>query len=702
MKSPVVRVIPVVLVCWACAPGAASSGDIAVGPAPTGAAGVARLAVPDPDAVDEARPLVREAFETQFAAARADAGRLPVLVTALVEAAGKTTAPDRSYALLLEAEAAATKAGELPEVLRIVDIRCARFVVDPVQAAIDTLDEFARQHGSHPARLEAVVTAALERSTRAIEASVPDDAERALTVAAKSNSALARICRLRKMPLTKSQELAAMIAERRKLVAEQRERQGGLEAARARLAADADDPAANGVVGGHLCFIIGDWDGGLPALAKGDAADLREAARGELALEGEAEPAAEALFKVANAWWAAAEADGRPRIEADAIKAHAAAIYRGLAGKLPDPIDANLAQRRCGEDVPRPDVRRPVLPEAFRSRGSAAELAVAEGGGADTEAAVDRALQWLASHQLDDGSWSFSFDDCPACAGRCTHSGDANRGGDRAGATAMALLPFLGRGFTHKDGPYRKQVGRGIAFLAAKATAGKGKAYDQGGTMYTQGLVGIALAECYGMSRDGKLATPTQLTLRYIMEAQDARGGGWRYKPGQPGDTSSVGWQIAALQAGGRGAIRIDPMVLKKAAGFLDLVQSDGGAAYGYTDNSSPTPGRTAVGLWCRLATGWKPDHPAVGKGSAAIAATGPTKDLYYGYYATRLLHRTGGDQWRNWNDRMKQLLLTTQSDRDHERGSWFDGVDGGHAAAAAGRLYCTSMAALILEEYYR
>ena len=51
----------------------------------------------------------------------------------------------------------------------------------------------------------------------------------------------------------------------------------------------------------------------------------------------------------------------------------------------------------------------------------------------------------------------------------------------------------------------------------------------------------------------------------------------------------------------------------------------------------------------------------------------------------------------------MRSLLLTSQAKAGHEAGSWFDKVNGeGHGSEQAGRIYCTSLAAMILEVYYR
>ena len=334
-------------------------------------------------------------------------------------------------------------------------------------------------------------------------------------------------------------------------------------------------------------------------------------------------------------------------------------------------------------------------------RAQAGKLAAASGGGGDTEQAVDRSLKWIVSHQMPDGGWSFDMKECPSCGGKCSGSG-SSRAKDRTGATALALLPFLGRGYTHREGPYKAEIERGIAFLAQRAVAGKGRAYDGNGNLYSQGLAGIALSECYAMSQDNRLAAPAQLALNFIMQSQDPVGGGWRYTPRQPGDTSAVGWQIMALKSGNMAFLQVNPLTVKKAVDFLNSVESENGARYGYTDASTPKAGRTAVGLLCRMYLGWKKDNPALQNGVDFLAKRGPTDDLYYDYYATQIMHHMEGDVWISWNKRMKEMLLKAQATKDHEAGSWHEGFDRGHAAESAGRLYSTSLATMILEVYYR
>jgi len=330
--------------------------------------------------------------------------------------------------------------------------------------------------------------------------------------------------------------------------------------------------------------------------------------------------------------------------------------------------------------------------------GMRKKLVQAGGGNAQSEAAVEAALKWIINHQLPDGSWSFDHTQSPSCQGNCSHAGKIE---DRGGATAMALLPMLGRGYTHKEGPYKKQFEQGIGFLAALTVKGQGKAYEKGGNLYCQGLAGIALSETYAMTQDKRLAGPAQLALNYIMAAQDPVGGGWRYAPKQPGDTSAVGWQLMALKSGHMAFLQVNPLTIKKAVGFLNGVQSDDGASYGYTDPGN-APGTSAVGLLCRMYLGWKKDNPALQRGVMKLAKRGPSTDLYYDYYATQILHHVEGEAWVAWNTKMRDMLVNAQQKNGHAAGSWCEGFDKGHGPESGGRLYCTSMATMILEVYYR
>ncbi len=335
-------------------------------------------------------------------------------------------------------------------------------------------------------------------------------------------------------------------------------------------------------------------------------------------------------------------------------------------------------------------------------RGSGKQKLVAQVGGTDaSERAVALALQWLAGHQLPDGSWSFDHTLCPKCRGQCRNPGEIPKA--RNGATGMALLPFLGAGQTPNTGKYKDQVKAGLYFLVnhMKVSPQGGSLFEQGGSMYSHGLASIALCEAYAMTHEKGLYVPAQQALNFIAYAQDPVGGGWRYNPRQPGDTSVVGWQIMAMKSGHMAYLRVPPITVQKASRYLDSVQANNGAHYGYTDPAAGREATTAIGLLCRMYLGWKKDNRALEQGVKWISQKGPSKNnMYYNYYATQVMRHWEGELWDKWNNVMRDQLVRSQAQKGHEQGSWF--MEAGHATDKGGRLYCTCMAAMVLEVYYR
>ncbi len=328
------------------------------------------------------------------------------------------------------------------------------------------------------------------------------------------------------------------------------------------------------------------------------------------------------------------------------------------------------------------------------------------GGNEASERAVAAALKWLAEHQLPDGGWSFDHTMSPYCRGQCTHAGTL--GTARNGATAMALLPFLGAGQTHMDGKYKAVVKQGLAYLMMhqKPQGTGGSFHEGGGSMYSHGLCAITLCEAYAMTHDKGLQGPAQASLNFIVDAQDPVGGGWRYSPRTPGDTSVVGWQLMALKSGHMGYLVVPPNVVRGSVKFLDHVSAESGAFYGYTDPAVGRDATTAVGLLCRMYLGWDKTNPALERGVQWIsergvsgAGGGGSANMYYNYYATQVIRHWGGEEWEKWNTQMRDWLVESQGKEGHETGSW--NFSGGHGERG-GRLYNTSMATMMLEVYYR
>ncbi len=338
-----------------------------------------------------------------------------------------------------------------------------------------------------------------------------------------------------------------------------------------------------------------------------------------------------------------------------------------------------------------------------RSKTRRSALAGSGGGSATSEAAVERGLKWLLAHQHENGSWSFSFEG-PPCEGLCRNPGVER---STTAATALALLPFYGAGYTHKEGPYKDQVNKGLYYLGSRMLITPNGGDLEEGTMYAQGISTIVLCEAYAMSHDENLKPYAQKAVDFIVYAQDRHGGGWRYTPGMPGDTTVTGWQLMALKSAQMAGLEVPSQCFFLANKFLDSVQDNKGANYGYLTPGDGTA-TSAVGLLCRMYLGWGRQHPALVKGVANLDKLGPSMppdkltpqaDLYFDYYATQVLYHHHGPAWERWNKKMREFLVLTQSSEGHESGSWYFQDRHGDKA---GRLYNTAIAILTLEVYYR
>lgn len=349
----------------------------------------------------------------------------------------------------------------------------------------------------------------------------------------------------------------------------------------------------------------------------------------------------------------------------------------------------------------------PPLGRMFLGRDPAlrAQMVRTSGGTSATEAAVARGLKFLARHQRSDGSWSLQHFRTPDCDDTCSHPGGFST---NVAGTALALLPFLGAGQTHLQGEYQEEVLKGLNALCAQQLEDGDLRGEGDGRMYAHGMAAIVLCEAYALTQDKQLYEPAQRALNFIVAAQHSAGG-WRYEPGEPGDVSVVGWQLMALKSGQMAGLHVPNEVFERASLFLDSVVRDRNAGeYAYQPGRSTTIAMTAEALLCRQYLGWSRDHKGLKAGvDLMVRQHLPSEkrpNVYYWYYATQVMHHYGGSSWRTWNEKMRDLLVSTQEIKGHAAGSWTprgNGIDGGFADYA-GRIYMTALCLCTLEVYYR
>ncbi|MDA1232797.1 MAG: hypothetical protein O2856_18670, partial [Planctomycetota bacterium] len=362
-----------------------------------------------------------------------------------------------------------------------------------------------------------------------------------------------------------------------------------------------------------------------------------------------------------------------------------------------------------------PDGRVPSVAEpangmevsAIDNRSEAGRKIMLEkyGGSAASESAVGLALEWLAARQRVNGTWDFID------VGPCPDRGSVN---NPIGGTAYALLPFLAAGHTHKEGPYKKQIQAGLAFLASigvSAPAG----YDLRGVVnkadddtdpnyayYVHGAATLALCEAYGMTKDRKLKQAAEGAVMFLVQSQNPRGGGWRYNPREDGSTSVTAIQVMALKAAEKAGIKVPDATWKGISFYLDSVSVDGKGRYGYeVEKKTYAMSVTSMALLSRMYLGWGRDDGDMRAGIALIEKSSSTENYYTNYFATQVMRNWGGSEWDRWNDRIRDQLVARQETDGFVKGSWAP-MDRADYSKSGGRLLTTCLATLTLEVYYR
>ena len=226
--------------------------------------------------------------------------------------------------------------------------------------------------------------------------------------------------------------------------------------------------------------------------------------------------------------------------------------------------------------------------------------------------------------------------------------------------------------------------------------------------MYSHAIASMALCEAYGLSKEDRLKEPAQRAISFIVESQNKDDGGWRYFPGDAGDTSVFGWQMFALRSARLAGLEVPKTVTTACSYYLDLVATDKlRPRYSYMPGRSDTATMSAEALLCRQYLGWLRDSPAMVRGTAMVwdeLRDSNDRNIYYWYYATQLLHNMQNKAWKQWNVRVRDGLVAMQVGGDGcDRGSWSPIAPvPDRWGIRIGRLYQTSLSVLTLEVYYR
>jgi hypothetical protein len=349
----------------------------------------------------------------------------------------------------------------------------------------------------------------------------------------------------------------------------------------------------------------------------------------------------------------------------------------------------------------------------YRDGGGRKKAVGRFGGNSATESAVEAALRWLARHQEADGHWDHQKYE----GGGNVDGGVANDGG----VSALAMLAFLGAGYTHKmPSAFQDNVRRITEWMlkSQRPDGGFGDA-NHGYEIYASTIGTLAMAEAYGMTNDQRLRDSAQKGVDYVLSKQN-RYAGWQH--GGTLSTSVVGWAVMCLKSAKVAGLKVDGAGFQGATKWLDDMTDPATGKTGYNGRGHSPWGNgmsmTAVDMVCRQFMGVPNNDPLLGKQADVLLTTLPkweavntprasSQDPYYWYYGTLAMFQMGGKHWENWNTALKPALVNNQhkgpvplsSGPEDKDGSWDCTMGWG---PTGGRVYHTAINALSLEVYYR
>lgn len=292
---------------------------------------------------------------------------------------------------------------------------------------------------------------------------------------------------------------------------------------------------------------------------------------------------------------------------------------------------------------------------------------------AQAENIYNRGLRYLATNQAPDGSWG---------------GGSAAR----PGVVGLCILAFLAHGDDPNHGPHAQNIRKGLDYIIQKHKEGPDGYL--GPQMYDHGFATLALAECYGMVDDKRIAPVLKKCVDLILKAQKKNPRyAWRYSPDtRSADTTVSGCQIVALLAARNAGIPVTDRAIEQGLSYMKSCRGSNGA-YGYTSKAG-RDGITlsAIGSLC-FSLAKKKDEPGYEKTTQFLSENIDIQEsnypFYYRYYMSQALFQADEKLWQKWNRDNIRVLSSIQ-------------LGDGSFAGRHGNPYSTAAALLSLALNYR
>jgi hypothetical protein len=307
------------------------------------------------------------------------------------------------------------------------------------------------------------------------------------------------------------------------------------------------------------------------------------------------------------------------------------------------------------------------------------------------DAAVRRALTWLASQQQDDGAFPTLEIGQPAVTSLCAmafvshgHAPGSGQYGKRIeSATDFIMSCQKENGLIAKPGIDRSAIYRGLDNLHGTCTA------------YDHAISSLAVSELYGMSaphrtkrmeRVIKKALAATLLMQRWPKDKDADRGGWRYinDVGETdSDLSLTGWNLMFLRSARNAGFEVPPQAIDDAVTYIRRCYSKKYGTFEYWIDR--TDGRTramaGAGILALAHAGYHNSIEAQSAGAWLLkqkfepynqsiqnASTFVVDRYHYSLFnACQAMYQLGGKYWREFFPRIVPVLLANQQ----ADGSW-------------------------------
>lgn len=284
--------------------------------------------------------------------------------------------------------------------------------------------------------------------------------------------------------------------------------------------------------------------------------------------------------------------------------------------------------------------------------------------------AVERGLEWLASHQSRLGSWQANGTRYPTAM------------------TALAGTALLSEGSTTTQGKYSENIRRAVGYLVSHTRSNGliGDPVRDDRYTYGHGFSMLFLSQVLGEEEDSdrreELVEVLSKAVVFCGQAQTSPGG-WGYVSAKDGggfdEGSTTITQVQGLRGCRNAGIVVPKEIIEKAITYIHkCTGADGGVQYN-SQGGGGRPAISAAAISCLYNAGEYDSEyvPKVlgycKKNLDNISNEGFGHWHYAHYYYSQVMYREGGKTWEEYRNKVYQRILSEQA----ADGSWSQGYIG-------------------------